>query len=201
MQVDGSSPWSPPESRQPTSWMWPSSALSRGYSTFQGIYIKMRLAFYWLKAPSSSLAISNRTLRSSSHLLALGNNCFVLSPHRLEPTSERPPDGYRIAPQTSFAYIHQPNSHHSSAVSLGHLRIAPLVAGQALLRNSARLGGFNTPVWVRAPLSWGFFPFSVYGIESPLVSGLPHPIGSPFRVSLPLRGFLLSKPSGLVSCR
>jgi hypothetical protein len=195
------SPGSPPESGQLSSWMWPSSALSRGYSAFQGIYIKMKLAFHWLKAPSSSLAISSRTLRSSSHLLTLGNNCFVLSPHKLEPTSERPPDSYRITPQTSFAYVRHPNSHRYSAVSLGHFRIAPLVAGQSPLRNSARLGGFNTPVCACASLSWGFFPFSAWSFENPLTSGLPHPIRSPFRVFLPLRGFLLSKPSGLVSCR
>jgi hypothetical protein len=61
----------------------------------------------------------------------------------------------------------------------------------------------------RCPLSRVLFPFYAHGNESPLDqgssqspgSGLPGPIRSPSRVTLPPRGLLLSLPSGLVSCR
>jgi len=47
----------------------------------------------------------------------------------------------------------------------------------------------------------GFVPFSDIRTGGPLLSGLPHPTPSAFRVSHPLDGFLPPVPLDLVSCR
>jgi len=46
-----------------------------------------------------------------------------------------------------------------------------------------------------------FRPFSTCGRRSPALSGLPHPTPSVFRDSHPPDGFLLLRPSGLISYR
>jgi hypothetical protein len=68
----------------------------------------------------------------------------------------------------------------------------------SLLQSSTGPDHHRTSRW---SLSWGLVPFSACNSGSPVHSGLPHPTPSDFRVFHPLVGFLLPKPSGLVSCR
>jgi len=54
---------------------------------------------------------------------------------------------------------------------------------------------------LRRPLFPGSVPSSDISSGGPVLSGLPHPTPSAFRVSHPPDGFLPPEPSGLVSCR
>jgi len=125
-----------------------------------------------------------------------------LSPPRLEPAPERltprtPPPLLRASRNRLPERASPPHRDPSSAPRNHSRGCWPVSLSLGLCSLSLPV----TPFPRVAPLSWGFSPSSAPGNESPLPPGLPRPVRSPFRVSHPPRGFLLSLPPGLLSCR